>query len=104
MRRRRILGLLAAAPAVVRSAAAQTDDWPKVVDAAKKEGKLLIYTASTGSPFHKKVIQAFEAKYEHQGRPARGAGQRRCASGCGSSSRPAASSATFTTTARPRPG
>jgi len=64
MRRRRVLGLLAAAPAVVRSAAAQTDDWAKVVDAAKKEGKLLIYTASTGSPFHKKVIQAFEAKYD----------------------------------------
>jgi len=64
MRRRKILGLLAAAPAVIRPAAAQTDDWPKVVDAAKKEGKLLIYTASTGSPFHKKVIQAFEAKYD----------------------------------------
>lgn len=63
MRRRKVLGLLAAAPAVVRSAAAQTGDWDKVVDAAKKEGKLLIYTASTGSPFHKKVIQAFETKY-----------------------------------------
>ena len=34
-----------------------------MVDAAKKEGKLLIYTASIGSPFHKKVIEAFEAKY-----------------------------------------
>ena len=64
MRRRRVLGLLAAAPAVIGSAAAQTDDWPKVVEAARKEGKLLIYTASTGSPFHKKVIQAFEAKYD----------------------------------------
>jgi iron(III) transport system substrate-binding protein len=62
MRRRRLLGLLAAAP-VVRSAAAQGDDWTKVVDAAKKEGKLLVYTASIGSPFHKKVIEAFEAKY-----------------------------------------
>jgi iron(III) transport system substrate-binding protein len=63
MRRRNILGLLAAAPAIVRSAAAQTDDWAKVVDAAKKEGKLLIYTASIGSPFHKTVIKAFETKY-----------------------------------------
>ena len=64
MRRRKVLGLLAAAPAIVRPASAQSDDWGKVVDAAKKEGKLLIYTASTGSPFHKKVIQAFEAKYD----------------------------------------
>ena len=63
MRRRKVLGLLAAAPAIVRPASAQTDDWSKVVDAARKEGKLLIYTASTGSVPHKKVIQAFEAKY-----------------------------------------
>jgi iron(III) transport system substrate-binding protein len=63
MRRRKVLGLLAAAPAIVRSAAAQTADWNKVVEAAKKEGKLLIYTASVGSVFHKKVINAFESKY-----------------------------------------
>ena len=63
MRRRKVLGLLAAAPAIVRPASAQTDDWSKVVDAARKEGKLLIYTASTGSVPHKKVIQDFESKY-----------------------------------------
>jgi iron(III) transport system substrate-binding protein len=63
MRRRKVLGLLAAAPAIARTASAQGDDWNKVVDAAKKEGKLLIYTASIGSPFHKKVFQAFESKY-----------------------------------------
>jgi iron(III) transport system substrate-binding protein len=63
MRRRKVLGLLAAAPAIVRPASAQSDDWSKVVDAARKEGKLLIYTASIGSVPHKKVIQAFEAKY-----------------------------------------
>ncbi len=63
MRRRKVLGLLAAAPAMVRSAAAQSDDWDKVVEAARKEGKLLIYTASIGSVFHKKVIQGFEARY-----------------------------------------
>jgi len=63
MRRRKVLGLLAAAPAIVRPASAQSDDWSKVVDAAKKEGKLLIYTASTGSVPHKKVIQDFESKY-----------------------------------------
>src|SRR6478672_9928376 len=62
MRRRRVLGLLAAAP-VAGSAWAQDADWNKVVDAAKKEGKLSIYTASIGSPFHKKVFDAFTAKY-----------------------------------------
>ena len=63
MRRRKVLGLLAAAPAIVRPAWAQDDDWNKVVDAAKKEGKLSFYTASIGSPFHKKVFDAFTAKY-----------------------------------------
>jgi iron(III) transport system substrate-binding protein len=64
MKRRKMLGLLAAAPAIVGSAAAQTDDWNKVVEGAKKEGRLLIYTASVGSPFHRTVITAFEKKYD----------------------------------------
>ena len=64
MKRRKVLGLLAAAPAIIGSAAAQTDDWAKVVEGAKKEGKLLIYTASVGSPFHRIVITAFEKKYD----------------------------------------
>jgi iron(III) transport system substrate-binding protein len=63
MKRRKILGLLAAAPAVARSAWAEGDDWNKVVEAAKKEGKVSIYTATVGSPFHKKVFDAFESKY-----------------------------------------
>lgn len=63
MKRRKVLGLLAAAPAIARTAEAQTADWGKVVDAAKKEGKLVIYTASIGSPFHKTVFKAFEGKY-----------------------------------------
>jgi len=67
MRRRKVLGLLAAAPvarsALIGPARAQGDDWNKVVEAAKKEGKLSIYTASIGSPFHKKVFDAFTAKY-----------------------------------------
>jgi len=63
MRRRKVLGLLAAAPAIARQAAAQDDDWSKVVEAAKKEGKLSIYTAPIGSPFHKKVFDAFTSKY-----------------------------------------
>ena len=49
MLRRRVLGALAASAAIGGRASAQ-DDWAKVPDAAKKEGKLVIYTASIGSP------------------------------------------------------
>ena len=42
----------------------RADDWAKVVEAAKKEGKLLIYTATVGSAFHRAVITAFEKKYD----------------------------------------
>jgi iron(III) transport system substrate-binding protein len=63
MLRRNVLGGLAAGAALARIAAAQDADWQNVVDAAKKEGKLVIYTASIGSPFHKTVFKAFEAKY-----------------------------------------
>jgi len=62
MLRRRVLGLLAASTALVGPARAQ-DDWAKVADAAKKEGKLVIYTASIGSPSLKAVTKAFEQKY-----------------------------------------
>ncbi len=63
MLRRNVLGGLAASAALARSAAAQDADWQKVVDAAKKEGKVVVYTASIGSPFHKTVFKAFESKY-----------------------------------------
>jgi iron(III) transport system substrate-binding protein len=63
MLRRTVLGSLAASAAIVRTAAAQDADWQKVVDAAKKEGKVVVYTASIGSPFHKTVFKSFEAKY-----------------------------------------
>jgi iron(III) transport system substrate-binding protein len=63
LRRRGVLAGFAAGAALARTAAAQDAEWQKVVDAAKKEGKLVIYTASIGSPFHKTVIKAFESKY-----------------------------------------
>ncbi|MGD9884011.1 MAG: ABC transporter substrate-binding protein [Reyranella sp.] len=63
MLRRDVLGLLAIAPAIIAPAMAQDDDWAKVVEAGKKEGKLVIYTASIGSVFHKAVIKSFEQKY-----------------------------------------
>ncbi len=58
------LAILAAFLALLAPAAAQTDpEWQKVVDAAKKEGKLVIYTATLGSAYHKTVFKAFEDKY-----------------------------------------
>ncbi len=63
MLRRTVLGGLAAGAALARPAAAQDADWGKVVEAGKKEGKVVVYTASIGSPFHKTVFKAFEAKY-----------------------------------------
>src|SRR5713226_10413711 len=61
---KRIFATLAALFALAAPAAAQSDaEWQAVVDAAKKEGKLVIYTATLGSTYHKAVFQAFEKKY-----------------------------------------
>jgi len=102
MLRRRVLGLLAASTALVGPARAQ-DDWAKVADAAKKEGKLVIYTASIGSPSLKAVTKAFEQKYgiSVELLEARAS---EVANGSASSSRPAVSWATSTTTAARPPG
>ncbi|MBI2736775.1 MAG: extracellular solute-binding protein [Rhodospirillales bacterium] len=61
MLRRSVLGLLAAGAAV--GPALAQDDWAKTVEAARKEGKLVVYTASIGSPSLKAVIKSFEQKY-----------------------------------------
>ena len=55
MRRRKVLRLLAAAPAIARPAAAQTDDWSKVVDAARKEGKVVMYSGAVGNTVSPKI-------------------------------------------------
>ena len=61
---RTILATLAVLLALARPAAAQSDaEWQQVVEAAKKEGKIVLYTATLGSLALKAVIQAFEAKY-----------------------------------------
>ena len=61
---RRTLVAAAAVLALAVPAAAQTDaEWQKVVEAAKKEGKLVLYTAAIGAPFHKEVAKSFEDKY-----------------------------------------
>src|SRR5262249_59379208 len=51
-----------ASPALGGPAGAD-DDWAKVADTAKKERKLVIYTASIGSVSLKAVTKAFEQKY-----------------------------------------
>ena len=52
------VAILASVPA-----RAQEQDWPKVIDAAKKEGTLLVYHAQLGAAHWKKVIDGFQAKY-----------------------------------------
>ena len=65
--RRQMLGGLAGGlglAALPHAARAQSPaDWNKVIDAAKKEGKLIVYTAATGQPSHVAIGRAFEKKY-----------------------------------------
>jgi len=64
--RRSVLRLAALVPlaAGLRPAAAQApDDWKKLVDAAKKEGKVVVYNGAVGTPALPKVLAAFEGKY-----------------------------------------
>ncbi len=62
MLRRSVLAGIAASAAASR-AMAQADEWKKVEEAGRKEGKLVIYTASIGSPFLKATCESFEKKY-----------------------------------------
>jgi iron(III) transport system substrate-binding protein len=39
------------------------DSWQPVVDAAKKEGKLVIYDMALGAPYFNAVLKSFEVKY-----------------------------------------
>jgi iron(III) transport system substrate-binding protein len=39
------------------------DSWDAVVDAAKKEGKVVIYDMALGAPYFLAVLKSFEAKY-----------------------------------------
>ena len=59
-----VLAPLAAA-GFPRVAAAQAPDadWKKVIEAAKKEGKVVVYNGAVGTPALPKALAAFEAKY-----------------------------------------
>jgi iron(III) transport system substrate-binding protein len=54
-------GVLAAAPAAAQAPA--DADWKKVVEAARKEGKVVVYNGAVGTPALPKVLAAFEGKY-----------------------------------------
>jgi iron(III) transport system substrate-binding protein len=56
------VGLAAAGPAH-RARAQNTPEWNQLVEAAKKEGNLVVYTAAVGQPAHIVVGRAFEKKY-----------------------------------------
>jgi iron(III) transport system substrate-binding protein len=40
-----------------------SSEWGKVVDAAKREGKVVLYSALVGAPSTERIAEAFEAKY-----------------------------------------
>jgi iron(III) transport system substrate-binding protein len=65
--RRSILRLAALAlAAAARPAAAQAPpaaEWEKVIAAAKKEGKVVMYSGAVGAPTTPKIAAAFEAKH-----------------------------------------
>lgn len=58
------LGVAALAALYPPVNSAQDDpSWQKVIEDAKKEGKLTLYTSGVGSRFHKEVGASFEKKY-----------------------------------------
>jgi iron(III) transport system substrate-binding protein len=63
--RRTAAGLLGAAMLAGAGAAKAQDTaaWNKVIEEAKKEGKVSLYTSTLGAPFHLDIIKAFKAKY-----------------------------------------
>src|SRR6478735_6273822 len=44
-------------------AAAQDASWDSVIAAAKKEGKVVVYSMALGAPYYLAVLKSFEAKY-----------------------------------------
>src|SRR6185295_14546840 len=60
-RRQVMTGSLALA--LAGRAAAQEADWPRVIEAARKEGKVVIYNAAIGAGYYTEVAKAFERTY-----------------------------------------
>lgn len=65
-RRKWIGATLASSGLLLLGSVAQADvtaDWEKVVGAAKKEGKVVLYSAAAGQTAHHRIAKAFEKKY-----------------------------------------
>lgn len=62
--RRRVNRLVAGSAAIAATpwAGAQSD-WDRVVDAARKEGKVVLYTANVGVKFHHDIAAAFQKRF-----------------------------------------
>ena len=63
-RRAALLGIVAG-PAIVSLSdiARAEDDWNKIVDAARKEGHVVLYSAFVGISAHQDLKKDFQAKY-----------------------------------------
>ena len=59
----RAVAALAWLSAAVTIAAAADGDWNAVVEAARKEGKVVVYNMALGAPYYVAVIKSFEATY-----------------------------------------
>src|SRR3954468_1396170 len=55
--------VVAAAAFISLPALAQDADWNKVIDAAKKEGKVVVYNSASGTAFYSTATKLFEKKY-----------------------------------------
>lgn len=60
--RRMLLGALLSL-ASASAAIGQDAAWQKVLDDAKKEGKVVVYNAALGAQYYKDAVASFEAKY-----------------------------------------
>ncbi len=58
-----VFGLALVLAAAGAAWAEDAAEWAKVVDAAKKEGHVVVYNSAIGSPFYKAAIASFEKKY-----------------------------------------
>jgi ABC-type Fe3+ transport system substrate-binding protein len=59
----KIAALVALCAGLAAPASAQDASWDAVVAAAKKEGKVVVYSMALGAPYYVAVLKGFEAKY-----------------------------------------
>lgn len=52
-----------AAAASTSQALAEPTDWAATIEAAKKEGSVVVYNMALGTPYYNEVIRSFEKKY-----------------------------------------